>query len=59
MRDDSERDVDQQKKAYAKPVVTRVDLRPEEAVLGNCKTSGVAGPGSGDCGVLTCSTMGT
>lgn len=35
------------KPPYTKPELRRVDLRPEEAVLGNCKTSGHAGPGSG------------
>jgi hypothetical protein len=33
------------KKPYAPPKLTRIKLRPEEAVLGNCKASG-AGPGS-------------
>jgi hypothetical protein len=36
-----------QRKPYLKPDLTRVDLRPEEAVLGNCKMSGVSGPSSG------------
>jgi hypothetical protein len=36
-----------QRKPYRKPELTRVDLRPEEAVLGNCKMSGVSGPSSG------------
>jgi hypothetical protein len=46
---DSERGT-QQKKPYVKPEVTLIDLRPEEAVLGNCKTSGSSGPGSlGNC----------
>jgi hypothetical protein len=39
-----------QKKPYTKPEITLIDLRPEEAVLGNCKTSGSGGPGSiGNC----------
>ena len=37
------------KKPYEKPRIVKVDLRPEEAVLGNCKTSSSAGPGQGDC----------
>jgi hypothetical protein len=45
----SERDV-KQKKPYTKPEVTLIDLRPEEAVLGNCKTGGSSGPGGiGNC----------
>jgi hypothetical protein len=39
MRDTSERDA-QQKKPYVAPRVTKVDLTPEEVVLGNCKASG-------------------
>jgi hypothetical protein len=38
------------KKPYTKPELTLIDLRPEEAVLGNCKTNGSSGPGSiGNC----------
>jgi hypothetical protein len=50
-----------QKKPYTKPEVTLIDLRPEEAVLGNCKTSGSSGPGSlGNCKpVGNCSTQGS
>ncbi len=35
-----------QKKQYTKPWLKRVNLRAEEAVLGNCKISGSAGPAS-------------
>lgn len=52
----------QSKKPYAKPVLKQVALRPEEAVLGNCKTSGVTGPvGAGDCapGGASCSSQGS
>ena len=42
---DSPRD----KKMYVKPEVKRVMLRPEEAVLGSCKTNKVSGPGQGKC----------
>ena len=45
------------KKAYTKPEVKQVALRPEEAVLGNCKSSG-AGPG-GTCNVSACKNNGT
>jgi hypothetical protein len=46
------------KKAYKKPVITQIDLRPEEAVLASCKTSKVSGPGQGKCTVPSaCSTV--
>jgi hypothetical protein len=37
------------KQQYAPPTVTQISLRPEEAVLGHCKTTGVGGPGGGNC----------
>jgi hypothetical protein len=37
------------KRPYERPVLKKVELRPEEAVLGSCKTSGTTGPGTGDC----------
>lgn len=37
------------KKPYEKPDVSQVSLRPEEAVLGSCKTSKISGPGQGRC----------
>jgi hypothetical protein len=37
------------KRQYAEPTLTEVLLRPEEAVLGNCKIAGTAGPLQGDC----------
>jgi len=33
------------KKPYVKPKVVRVELTPEEVVLGACKSGGGAGPG--------------
>jgi len=52
------------KKPYVRPEVKQVPLRPEEAVLGGCKTSGSNGPsGAGDpnnCGFpLYCSLSGS
>jgi hypothetical protein len=38
-----------EKKPYMKPVVTRYPLRPEEAVLGFCKSSASAGSNGGTC----------
>lgn len=37
------------KKPYEKPTVVRFPLRPEEAVLGFCKTTGGNGPSGGNC----------
>ncbi|HWW62352.1 MAG TPA: hypothetical protein VN181_13350 [Thermoanaerobaculia bacterium] len=42
------------KKPYEKPKVTRFPLRPEEAVLGFCKTNTTGGLGApGACGSPT------
>ena len=49
-----------EKKPYQKPVVARFALRPEEAVLGFCKSSGASGPSGGDCmSVGTCRVPGS
>ena len=37
------------KTPYQAPLVVRVSLRPEEAVLGHCKVSGSAGAVSASC----------
>jgi len=48
------------KAQYQSPQVTRVSLRPEEAVLGHCKTAGMAGPISAQsCSKLFCRTLGS
>jgi hypothetical protein len=48
------------RKPYEKPTLSEVALRPEEAVLGNCKTMGVAGPAEADCMLVgMCSTAGS
>jgi hypothetical protein len=39
----------QARKPYEKPQIKRFPLRPEEAVLGNCKTAGGSGPSSIGC----------
>jgi hypothetical protein len=46
MRDDAN---DQNKKRYEPPRMTVISLRPEEAVLGHCKSSSAAGPVGGTC----------
>ena len=40
-----------ERKRYEKPEATRFPLRPEEAVLGGCKTVST-GPRGGACGKL-------
>jgi hypothetical protein len=47
------------KKAYESPQVTKVSLRPEEAVLGACKISGSAGPVGHSCNVTQCRAQGS
>jgi len=38
-----------QKRAYEAPNATVINLRPEEAVLGNCKSVNHGGPGGNPC----------
>jgi len=50
------------KKAYSKPSISEVKLRPEEAVLGFCKLSsgGDAGPGQSTCTQnVSCTSLGS
>jgi hypothetical protein len=50
------------RKPYEAPKVTRVSLRPEEAVLGHCKIIGQGGPVSGGGGcvsVTPCNALGS
>jgi hypothetical protein len=42
--DSREPESEQPRKPYSKPELIQVALRPEEAVLGFCKSSGAAGP---------------
>lgn len=54
----NKRDETRHKKPYVKPEVKRVMLRPEEAVLGSCKTSKISGPSQGVCSVPSpCSSL--
>ena len=47
------------RKTYRKPELRKVALRPEEAVLGNCKTTGTSGPAAPACTSFSCSTNGS
>jgi hypothetical protein len=48
------------KKPYTKPTLSEVALRPEEAVLGNCKTNAISGPAMPDCTFFSgCSSLGS
>jgi hypothetical protein len=46
------------KKQYEPPRLTTISLRPEEAVLGHCKTSGSSFPGF-PCTAFVCSNVGS
>ena len=54
-------DVQKDAKPYEAPKIIRVSLRPDEAVLGHCKTPSVRGPAASGCGVVFggCSTFGS
>jgi len=48
------------KKKYEKPTLSEVELRPEEAVLGNCKAISISGPAMADCSAFGgCSSLGS
>jgi len=46
MSDRQRQETQRTKRAYSKPELIQVPLRPEEAVLGNCKGATAAGPGA-------------
>lgn len=53
-------DPTRQKRPYRKPELVVVALRPDEAVLGACKTSSNSGPGSkNNCSPGTCRSRGS
>lgn len=55
-----QRDDDNRKKAYQRPVVKRYPLRPDEAVLGFCKSGAVINSGAANCGApVPCRTRGS
>ena len=49
------------KKPYMKPRLRRVELRPQEAVLGSCKTMGgtMGGGTAGTCDTIACQAQGS
>lgn len=48
------------KKPYESPKLVVISLRPEEAVLGNCKSMTSSGPVSSSCAAIgTCRTLGS
>ncbi len=50
MKDEERRNTQKGKKPYLKPKIQQVQLKPEEAVLGGCKTETIAGPARITCG---------
>ena len=60
MSDTPEQDAQHQKKLYVKPQLWRVQLRADEAVLGNCKTASSNGPVQATCNSpAPCSSVGS
>ena len=47
------------RKKYEPPRVAKISLRPEEAVLGNCKSASVSGPVAPTCSQTSCSSIGS
>jgi hypothetical protein len=48
------------KRRYEKPELTQVSMRPEEAVLGVCKSNSVAASGHANCSITPkCSSVGS
>jgi hypothetical protein len=60
MNDRTLQDSQRKKRVYQRPELVQVPLRPEEAVLGHCKTtSTTAGPGTSGCTILSCTVAGS
>ena len=53
MKNEQPHDTQGQKRPYQKPALSQIPLRPEEAVLGSCKTSSGSG---GPAGISGCSS---
>jgi hypothetical protein len=47
------------KKSYEPPQLTTISLRPEEAVLGHCKTGNGGGNQPFGCAFAACSSIGS
>ena len=48
------------KRPYVTPQLKKVPLRPEEAVLGNCKSTVIGGPGQPTCSTpASCFALGS
>jgi hypothetical protein len=47
--EESTTDRTKDKRPYVKPQIQEVPLRPDEAVLGGCKTSSTSGPAQSRC----------
>ena len=55
----SDEKLQHEKKKYESPRLTVISLRPEEAVLGSCKSSTASGPVAPSCSSLSCSSLGS
>jgi hypothetical protein len=56
--DDTTDEPQRRKKPYHKPEIQQVPLRPDEAVLGGCKTNSVSGATQVKCSVPhSCSSL--
>jgi hypothetical protein len=47
------------KRNYEPPRVTVISLRPEEAVLGHCKSLSISGPVAPTCSSTSCNSIGS
>jgi hypothetical protein len=58
---DTEVNKTDEKKAYERPCLSTISLRPEEAVLGHCKNASAAGPVGATCiAIITpCGSVGS
>ena len=59
MNESDEQKEQQEKKPYSKPAMRQVPLRPDEAVLGFCKSVTASGPAAATCSTLSCSSLGS
>jgi hypothetical protein len=60
MNEKKKQDSGQLKKPYSKPELSKVPLRPEEAVLAFCKIKQSTGPSKANCGIgQPCSAQGS